>query len=981
MIFAQNGSILFNDIHSLADGAGASAITQAASTGDRTVVLVANETPSVAGALGSVSNVSDLNGIKFDETDFGETTHIPMYARYDNVSISQAGGATKVEAGAGSYTYPTPWPVVLVRVGTKVSLVATASGDMTPYFTGVTFSNLPDKVPLAPTVANNDGSHMRSYAASTFTQSYSSATNTWTATNDCIILPSKYFAGGTVADAVVATVNMSGSVADLSGPVCIDRAGGNYAMPRNTVYNVTATLNLPVEVNVSYADWGAPIGTDIDLQGRILNVSDISGLMISWVPDEKRRIYFYTNSGLPSGSVKVETDVVRLSDNTVQSFTSVFDATDGYFNYNSSTGQGWIDLVMRQSGGIGTANNDYRFTLNSNGLKRTIEVHTEDFYFTDSGVYVACADTYVDGSPAQAGAVNTPQLCTWPQAAGYDPAGYMFAGNPATTYMNFTNSQHGNLDPFVMLPPNAATGCAAYNDPQMGAGGWRLPRYVEIIQGLWRNRTRISRTTDMVRTNHYWALVESSSIASGAVAMLINSESGTTYGSQSKSSTGYNTRCVRDRVVGSATVTYDANGAAATGMPSSQNAPKGSQTTVSSAVPLFTGNSNILFAYWAAKSDGKGFAVAPGQTFTMPDGDVTLYAQWFDVTATPTPSTYTGAFWRYDQTGERLINLTSNTPWMATALVGRDWIKLDNKPSADPNVYTTTAADMNNAANDAAYQVSDNRITGFTSTSELFFRAGLHSALASAATQPRYGAILLRYNNYNNSTLIFVRQGEAPDALNGTAKWSPFNLSDPLRGTGGSLSANHNLAPSQAAAVSTTFADYPSQAGYLFQWNNYGATATTGRAWHLSNASTITDWPSGTASSWVEANDPCPAGYRSPTAAEYATYASAPSMVGTYADGFHDRHTKTANSVTGQLNWQRSLYGRLFYNPTTCAAIFMPICGNRMTGSYSWTTYGCYASSGASANQISLLFTSGTVEANSTTFSKNRGLSIRCVKK
>ncbi len=180
-----------------------------------------------------------------------------------------------------------------------------------------------------------------------------------------------------------------------------------------------------------------------------------------------------------------------------------------------------------------------------------------------------------------------------------------------------------------------------------------------------------------------------------------------------------------------------------------------------------------------------------------------------DITADPVPAGYTfyvGAFWKADQIGERLIKMGAPAgDWTATVIEGADWVKLDQRDSEDPNINTNSAADM--ITYDRTYQVSGTTATTVTGTieagEEIYFRIGLKSTLASATTAPRYGVVLLTYENNTKYHKIYLRQGEEADYLmrpqdsngagtittqwGGTAanprpvarKFSPYNLSNP----------------------------------------------------------------------------------------------------------------------------------------------------------------------------------------------------------
>lgn len=339
---------------------------------------------------------------------------------------------------------------------------------------------------------------------------------------------------------------------------------------------------------------------------------------------------------------------------------------------------------------------------------------------------------------------------------------------------------------------------------------------------------------------------------------------------------------------------------------------------------------------------------------------------------------YVGTFHRWNQTGERIIYANNVGDWSATVVQG-DFIRLSSGRSFDPKLGTDTPNVGEN------YPVTDG-VTTVSGINRIYFRVGLTSTLASATTAPRYGLIRVTYTG--GTSYIYVRQGEAPAVINSTVKWSAFNLSDPLRGLGGADISNQSLFTPQAAVSSTIFADFPTQVGYMFQWNLYnGSTANTNRVYHPLNPSgTITGYPTGIASSWNVNNDPCPTGYRHPTGAEFTTFApnDGNSLWGFYADGFFDRRiTKSSANVTGARNYEFGTYGRVFFNATTNASVFFPVAGNRISGGgLQSTSNGNYCTSdivGSNANVLA--FTSSTVTPNTGTYAKARAFSVRCIQK
>lgn len=355
---------------------------------------------------------------------------------------------------------------------------------------------------------------------------------------------------------------------------------------------------------------------------------------------------------------------------------------------------------------------------------------------------------------------------------------------------------------------------------------------------------------------------------------------------------------------------------------------------------------------------------------------------------------YVGTFHRWNETGERVVRIpyssTNAGNWTALVLSGGDFIKMDDENSTRTYPLTGDAE---------TYQVSGNNKTvrgkSSGSSTPVYFRVGMtgtHPSGSAAATGgtavPRYGMIALAYAENTKIHLIYVRQGEAASVTNSSVKWSPYNLSDPSRGLGGSDVTDHSLFTPRATVGSNTFSDYPTQVGYLFRWNLYNpGDANSNRAFHVTNPSgAITGYPSSNISTWNTSNDPCPKGYRHPTGAEFVDFAATDlsnSYWGYCADGFFDRLSGGSSySVTGSANYMYGIYGRLFFNVTTKASVFFPAAGNRIgsTGDRGFTNTGCYSSSNLlEGNVHNLHFDSGKVEPSNRSFATMRALSVRCV--
>jgi hypothetical protein len=295
---------------------------------------------------------------------------------------------------------------------------------------------------------------------------------------------------------------------------------------------------------------------------------------------------------------------------------------------------------------------------------------------------------------------------------------------------------------------------------------------------------------------------------------------------------------------------------------------------------------------------------------------------------------------------------------------------------------------------DATYQVSGSAssVSGTLAAATgnyIYFRIGLTGT--NPGTAPRYGLVVLYYNNNTKYHLIYIRQGEAAAAIANTtgASYTVYNLKDPANGAGGSTVTDHtDLSAYGGKAV---FTAYPSQAGSLFQ---FGGSPL--RAYHPVNAGhgvQISGWYNYTGAA---ANE-CPAGYRRPTyTPNNEMTPSGSHALGYYADGFFDRHEITVGITTDATNLgvvkkdktDVAYFGTLFFNPTTLASIFYPMSGERR-----WNTYNGQISrtgnygrwwSGSDGYILHTSYESGVHDVSIGTIYtgnyKSYGFSVRCVK-
>jgi len=412
------------------------------------------------------------------------------------------------------------------------------------------------------------------------------------------------------------------------------------------------------------------------------------------------------------------------------------------------------------------------------------------------------------------------------------------------------------------------------------------------------------------------------------------------------------------------------------------------------------------------------------------------------VNNTPTTfNTYAGAFWRANETGERIINIavdganggawTAYVAWRDARWGDSDGITLsvDGLPGTtgtDPNIYT------NNPGNAENYTVAgdDLFVSGNASASiPIRFRIGLTSTYTPNMDYPaRYAVIVLSYGN-NKHQKIYLRQGEDADYLlrNGdpvgagsdlknprtvTRMFSPYNLTADMI----------NVQVDKPGAVPVVnpgqFTDYPSQAGAIFQWGLSDNSSYLRYAWNAYSSEKPANFSADNYSSnyWgmVGANnETCPPGYRRPNDGNTSVADATPTITaselrqslfqkpvighnktsdipnsvwGYYADGFFDRRPITNTSVASGTK-EVAYIGRLFFNPNTGsdhynASVFFPAAGQRYTGALTDAgVYGYYWTSSAYNATNGWGFLVRSSDGSSGYYmSKGIGAFVRCVR-
>lgn len=157
-----------------------------------------------------------------------------------------------------------------------------------------------------------------------------------------------------------------------------------------------------------------------------------------------------------------------------------------------------------------------------------------------------------------------------------------------------------------------------------------------------------------------------------------------------------------------------------------------------------------------------------------------------------------------------------------------------------------------------------------------------------------------------------------------------------------------------------TFAASPTDMGLLFQFNRITGYSTEGNtAYDASGEITFTWNPNGEAGdTWDSANDPCPDGYRVPTADELRTLADAENV-----------------------DWVYDVTGTTFTDKNTGAVMFMPggVERNSSTGALWNPAWGAYWSANGSSSILAYRLYAGETTTAVNQSTRGCGYFVRCV--
>lgn len=361
--------------------------------GNYDFVFLANEPANipVINKLNAVSVYTDLNHIAYPARYFSSDQLIPMIQEIKDVTVLADGKGAKLSDN----TEVAILQLALDRLAVRVEVLLEAEDDFDEVFEGVTFSNIPNWVPLtANYVADSEETKVKWEEIRKFTREddgnyFSDGTpatgNAWAKKVSRIILPANELSSVDEKEkAVVFTVNMGKNYSPSCELKIAPEPTVNYSLPVNTMLDFHGIIKEPLEVNIKASEWDKT-GNGWEISGnRMLNVSETE----VWITDfNGARISFWSNMPV----VRVLENVKVKSTGEIPLTNDVFNALssqewkpngDERISYNPRTGSGYMDILLDLPNTVGEET--YELTLmaaedyeGTNALQRTIKVHVK----------------------------------------------------------------------------------------------------------------------------------------------------------------------------------------------------------------------------------------------------------------------------------------------------------------------------------------------------------------------------------------------------------------------------------------------------------------------------------------------------------------------------------------------------------------------------------------------------------------------------
>jgi hypothetical protein len=259
--------------------------------------FVANEPEAFAATLNTVRRISDLDAIAFPASAFDRNTPIPMMKAYTDKVVGVAANRVSVD-GEDNGNH---WDVCLTRMAVRVDAEVYSGANASSAFTGISFTNLPDQVPLTTnysgTISQTGTLEIMkgdpSLEPVTDPETLQTKKAEWGLKINRVILPANIPAlTSTTYEEKAVKISLLGIE---SRPSCVLAVGSSYNLPYNTALIITGDVSMPVAVggiHVVARQWAEADREGRAGENRWLNVSEIVG---SAAPSKGAYITFSSN--------------------------------------------------------------------------------------------------------------------------------------------------------------------------------------------------------------------------------------------------------------------------------------------------------------------------------------------------------------------------------------------------------------------------------------------------------------------------------------------------------------------------------------------------------------------------------------------------------------------------------------------------------------------------------------------------------------
>lgn len=401
MAFNKTSGLCISNVYYTKDQWTDNLVQHPIDEGTYTFVFLANEANDsyVFNQLDAVSGYEDLNNIVYPAKTFSSDQYIPMKQEIEDVTVLSKGQGARLSDG----TTVSRLELSLDRMGVRVDVVLEADRNYSETFSGVTFSNLADIVPLT---ANYNGTITRNTIrvftvdknSGLFEDTTPSTSGTvWAKKVIRVILPSSVpESKSDKSKAAVFTVNM-GANYNPSCELKIASAPVDYSLPGNTKLDLTGIIRESLEVNIEASKWNEnddawniPGLKVLNISHTEVSITDFNGARISFksnMPVVKILPEVFTGLGTATAETeKIFNDLVLKSGDVTDAGATKIYATSRYsYTYDevAKVGTGYMDILLDELNEV-TSGRLFRLVLSGEDefggkLQREIKVSVSQY--------------------------------------------------------------------------------------------------------------------------------------------------------------------------------------------------------------------------------------------------------------------------------------------------------------------------------------------------------------------------------------------------------------------------------------------------------------------------------------------------------------------------------------------------------------------------------------------------------------------------